>query len=394
MRVVVRLVMNLLVRAHTGDAALVYKDNRAVYRFKHRLALFIDEYPQLGRQEQFVLSLAAIRSFGIWPILGVQVPSQLKDVGNQAAITGMCKWKIILTPNDHESATWAADEVGKFTGENVNRSFSGSRIGWKMSESVSVAPVEVYMVTPGEFQDLPPHHAIGRFAGMPPVRLETVFFEDVPELKRRAYDYPPPEISDVIPFDPVAVASAVVREAAYTAAMHDAARARIAELEQLVAQLQQQTHATSTSGATPTEPMSADPAAAAPAAAPPPPATLVGVAATATVAGTAAAGVGAVLEAVDASAEAKGPGTDDDLDFFALADEKRAPVATEAGIAMPNDVDDLLRERDDETNELYAERDGDEPPSDDAPEELALLDDDATLLDPLSDALLDDYDHN
>lgn len=211
LRVVVSLFLQLLVRAHTGDNALEYRNGVPFYRYRHRLLLAVDEYAQMGKQEQFVLALSVMRSYGLWPMLGVQSPSQLFDIlGPRQSLTPMMFYKIFLKPNDIEDAKWIAEHVGYTTKREEKVSYSGNRFGVLTHKSVSIDYSRDMLLAPDTLISMPQSAAIIIAGSVDPDQWDNpiwagrLFWEDVPELRRRSGNaekggkYPAPTRSDVI----------------------------------------------------------------------------------------------------------------------------------------------------------------------------------------------------
>jgi type IV secretion system protein VirD4 len=210
LRVVVRLFLNLLVRAHTGDEALIFKNGKPHYRYRWRCLLAVDEFPQLGKQEQFMLALAVMRSYGLWPMLGVQAPNQLYEAfGRYQAVTGMLYYKVFYKPNDPEAAEWISKFLGQTTSVKVTQSYSGSRFGIKTQVSETISPEKEPLMDPGMLMGMPEGRAIICYGSEDPELWTNpiwggkLYYKSNPELLRRS-EFAPPAKSDVITAPPAA----------------------------------------------------------------------------------------------------------------------------------------------------------------------------------------------
>lgn len=211
LRVIVSLFLQLLVRAHTGDNALEYVDGVPYYRYRHRLLLAVDEYAQMGKQEQFVLALSVMRSYGLWPMLGVQSPSQIFDIlGPRQSLTPMMFYKIFLKPNDIEDAKWISEQIGYTTKREEEVTYSGNRFGMMTHRSVRVSYSRDALMHPDTVYSMPQAAAVIIGGSVDPNQWDNpiwggrLFWENVPELCRRSGNakkggkFPAPDRSDII----------------------------------------------------------------------------------------------------------------------------------------------------------------------------------------------------
>jgi hypothetical protein len=235
LRVVVSLFLQLLVRAHTGDNALEYRDGVPYYRYRHRLLLAVDEYAQLGKQEQFILALSIMRSYGLWPMLGVQSPNQIFDsLGKYQALTSMMYYKVFLKPNDKESAEWISENLGHTTKRKETETYSGNRFGMLMNRSVQVAYERGPLLAADTVLSMPASSAIVCGGSVDPkawdnpIWVKTLFWEHNAELCRRSGNaklggkYPAPAKTDYIVHPPAP------KQPKHVEALHVAAAQRIA----------------------------------------------------------------------------------------------------------------------------------------------------------------------
>lgn len=225
LRVIVSLFLQLLVRAHTGDNALEYRDGVPYYRYRHRLLLAVDEYAQMGKQEQFILALSVMRSYGLWPMLGVQSPSQVFDVlGPNQSLTPMMFYKVFLKPNDMKDAEWISEQIGYTTKREEKVSYSGGRFGLLMQKSVSIDYSRAKLMEADTVFSMPQSAAIVIAGSIDPNQWDNpiwagrLFWEDNPEMRRRSGNkdkggmYPAPERSDIINPRPPRSQSAGVKD--------------------------------------------------------------------------------------------------------------------------------------------------------------------------------------
>lgn len=185
LRAIVRLAMNLSIFEHMGDDAMDVKDGS--FRFKHALAQFVDEFAQLGKQEQYMLQLSMVRKYGILPVLGIQDISQLwAAFGGQMneSIMSVMQYKVFMRPAKPETAEWISQKVlGKTTAENVVHSFSGARVGLKGQMSTQVTYNSVDLMSANALLAFEERKAIVKAVDLNPVIVDTLHYEDDPRLR-------------------------------------------------------------------------------------------------------------------------------------------------------------------------------------------------------------------
>ncbi len=185
LRAIVRLAMNLSIFEHMGDDAMDVKDGS--FRFKHALAQFVDEFAQLGKQEQYMLQLSMVRKYGILPVLGIQDISQLwAAFGGQAneSIMSVMQYKVFMRPAKPETAEWISQKVlGKTTAENVVHSYSGSRVGIRGQMSTQITYNSVDLMSANALLAFEERKAIVKAVDLNPFIVDTLHFEDDPKLR-------------------------------------------------------------------------------------------------------------------------------------------------------------------------------------------------------------------
>lgn len=202
LRPLVGLLVNLITFTHMDDEALDLETGQ--FRYKHPLDLDLDEAKQLGKQEQAFTSWSMARKYGIAPNLGYQDISQVWSAAggqNEEAVTSISNVKVILRPNKPETAKWVSHEVlGKKTGEDYMRNFSGNRLGYLGHASTQRSFVATDLMSPQALMSMAPHVAIVKAGDLPPFLVETLYFEADPQLRDRS-QIAPPKTSAVIPVE-------------------------------------------------------------------------------------------------------------------------------------------------------------------------------------------------
>lgn len=162
-----------------------------------RLWVFLDEVPSLQRLPSLGPGLAESRQFGGCFALGVQGPSQVRDIyGPDGAETifNLCKTRVILNLPDEGSAKWASLQLGRGevveTAENISYGASQYRDGVSLSERKT----EEAIVLPSEIQAMANLTAYIRFANAYPVTFKEFKYRPV---KRVAESFVPRPVDEI-----------------------------------------------------------------------------------------------------------------------------------------------------------------------------------------------------
>lgn len=128
--ILMKLLITQIVNILTSDGS---KKN-----YRHRLLFLIDEFPTLGRMDDFHSALAYIRGYGMKALLITQDLKQLTAVyGRDNSIQSNCKISIFFTTNDLETAKTIENKLGNKTIRVKNLSYKGFKYfsDWNYSES-------------------------------------------------------------------------------------------------------------------------------------------------------------------------------------------------------------------------------------------------------------------
>lgn len=200
LRPLVGLLVNLITFTHMDDEALDLETGE--FRYKHPLDLDLDEAKQLGKQEQAFTSWSMARKYGIAPNLGYQDISQVWSAAggqNEEAVTSVSNVKVFLRPNKPETAKWISHELlGKTTGEDFNRNYSGNRLGYLGHAQTQRSYVSTDLMSPQRLMNMEPHVAIVKAGDLAPFLVETLYYESDPQMLERSRILPPKR-SAVIP---------------------------------------------------------------------------------------------------------------------------------------------------------------------------------------------------
>lgn len=162
--------------------------------------IFLDELASLQRLPSLGTGLAESRQFGGCFVLGVQGPSQVRDIyGPDGAETifNLCKTRAILNLPDEQSAKWASLQLGRGevveTTENISYGASQYRDGVSLNERKT----EEALVLPSEIQSMANLTAYLRFANAYPVTFKEFSFRPVKRIAEPFVPRPEDEISQI-----------------------------------------------------------------------------------------------------------------------------------------------------------------------------------------------------
>lgn len=203
LRPLTRLLLNLIKNGLTGP--MKFQNGRAITQHKHRLLLIPDEFPALGKLEEFETALAFFRGYGIKVVIVIQDMRQLyKHYTKYESIISNCKIQIIYAPNNQETAELVSKMAGQTTIVKEQISTSGSRFGG-MLKNVSRGYQEISrpLITPDEVQRLEiskkdengnitePGEILVFMAGHPVIKGKQILYFQDPVFNSRSRVPPP-----------------------------------------------------------------------------------------------------------------------------------------------------------------------------------------------------------
>ena len=216
----VRLILNQIGRRLTES--LDGSDGIARH---HKLLLMLDEFPALGRLDFFETALAFMAGYGIRSFLIAQSLNQIdKAYGQNHSILDNCHVRVTFATNDERTAKRISETLGTATELRAQRNYAGHRLApWLGHLMVSRQETARPLLTPGEVMQLPPDDAVVMVSSVAPIRAKKLrYYADV-NFKRRVLpppalaagryaDVPPARLDDwsalIVPTVPAALAAA------------------------------------------------------------------------------------------------------------------------------------------------------------------------------------------
>ncbi len=201
-----RLLVNVMLRGLTAE--MKFAAGRSIATYKHRLLLMIDELPSLGRLEILQTALAFMAGYGIKAYLIAQDVAQLQAAyggssGRDETIMANCHVQIAFAPNRIETMELLSKLAGTMTVRTENKSYSGTRVGFRSHVMVNSQETERPLITPDEVRRLPDDDALIFVAGHSPIYGKKIRYFQDPTFAKRA-QLPPPE--------PIVVRATVAQE--------------------------------------------------------------------------------------------------------------------------------------------------------------------------------------
>lgn len=85
-------------------------------RKKHKCLLLLDEFPQIGKIDQFEMAIATMAGYQLRSLIIIQNLSQLYSIyGKDTSIISNCAVRVFYTPNDDNTPKVISNMLGKET---------------------------------------------------------------------------------------------------------------------------------------------------------------------------------------------------------------------------------------------------------------------------------------
>lgn len=213
LRPLLRLIVTQIIYALAEKMEMTY-DGKIGGRYKHRLLLMLDEFPQLRKLELLETALSYTGGYGIKAYLIIQSYKQLTAIySKDEIISSSCKTHICFAPNDEGTAQMISEKMGKRTVTVGSSSISGRRFFGgpfaKNNESISYSNQSRELMTPDEVKRLKtakkdkngniiePGKLLLFTAGAPPIEGTQLNWFDDPTYTRRK-DIKPPAVTPAL----------------------------------------------------------------------------------------------------------------------------------------------------------------------------------------------------
>jgi type IV secretion system protein VirD4 len=166
-------------------------------RWRHRLLVLVDEFPELGRVPFFEKMMAKSAGYLMKLVLIAQSLAQIRATyGNNQSIQENCRTQLNYGANAYETADYISKMFGQRT-VSEERTSSSRRAGSLFSTSYTTSTHEFSrpLIAPEELLNLRFDRALLKVTGTPPVRAKKVMFYQDSRFAKRA-GWPTPESAE------------------------------------------------------------------------------------------------------------------------------------------------------------------------------------------------------
>jgi len=159
-----------------------FAEGRPAPTYKHKLLLLLDEFPALGRIEEFEKALGYIAGYGLRAFIIIQGLNQIfapQMYGKNTSIIDNCHIRVFHTPNDAETPEYVSKMMGKQTIRVQNKSYENDV--WQLlgANSFNVQERGRELMTTSEISEMDAEDEIIFVAGKPPIRCKKIrYFKD------------------------------------------------------------------------------------------------------------------------------------------------------------------------------------------------------------------------
>ncbi|NDB82724.1 MAG: type IV secretion system protein VirD4 [Alphaproteobacteria bacterium] len=173
----------------------------------------MDEFPTVGKMEQFKSGIAYFRGYRVRLFLIVQDTQQLKGIYEDSGMNSFLSnstYRITYAANNYETAQLISQLCGNKTVEQA--SVSKKLLDMPTEQSVSVSIASRALLLPQEVMLLPKDEQIVLIESFPPIRSKKIFFYKDPFFTRRLIK--PVFVPTQAPYDPSQVKDEMTEDAA------------------------------------------------------------------------------------------------------------------------------------------------------------------------------------
>jgi type IV secretion system protein VirD4 len=146
---------------------------------KYGVLLLMDEFPTLGKMEQFLAGIAYFRGYKVRLFLIVQDTQQLKGAYEESGMNSFLSnstYRITFAANNIETARLISDLIGQQTVESQSGSKSKFLSLNPGSTSTSVSATQRALLLPQEVIAMPRDEQIILIEAAPPIRTKKIFY--------------------------------------------------------------------------------------------------------------------------------------------------------------------------------------------------------------------------
>ena len=171
----------------------------------------MDEFPTLGKMEQFMSGIAYFRGYHVRLFLIIQDTEQLKGIYEEAGMNSFLSnstYRVTFAANNVETANLISQLCGNKTVDQVSRNAPKFLDFNPSSRSLNISKVQRALLLPQEVINLPRDEQILLIESSPPIKSKKIKYYEDPFFTKRLKD--PVPIPQQEPYDPRKVKDAML----------------------------------------------------------------------------------------------------------------------------------------------------------------------------------------
>ena len=168
-----RLMLDFILRRNMESSAS---------KSKHKCLLLLDEFPQIGKIDQFEMAIATMAGYQLRSLIIVQALNQLYDIyGKNTSIIDNCAVRVFHTPNNLETQKAVSSMLGSETITVTSKSETGNLF----KKNTSWQSTSRELLKPDEVGKMPKDKEIVFVSGQKPILAKKLFYYMVPFFQQR-----------------------------------------------------------------------------------------------------------------------------------------------------------------------------------------------------------------
>jgi type IV secretion system protein VirD4 len=174
----------------------------------------MDEFPSLGKMEQFMIGIAYFRGYHVRLFLIIQDTEQLKGIYEESGMNSFLSnstYRVTFAANNYETANLISQLCGNKTVDSVSSNKPKFLDFNPASRSLNVSKAQRALLLPQEVIGLPRDEQILLIESKPPIKSKKIKYYDDSFFSKRLLK--PIELPQQAPYDPKKTKDAVMKKA-------------------------------------------------------------------------------------------------------------------------------------------------------------------------------------
>ncbi len=179
----------------------------------HGVLFMMDEFPSLGKMEQFITGIAYFRGYHVRLFLIIQDTEQLKGIYEEAGMNSFLSnstYRITFAANNIETANLISQLVGNKTVDQASLNSPKFLDFNPASRSVNVSKAQRALLLPQEVIGLPRDEQIVLIESKPPIKSKKIFYYQDSFFTKRLL--PPIPVPQQDPYDPKKAKDLIIKK--------------------------------------------------------------------------------------------------------------------------------------------------------------------------------------